>query len=144
MYFIYENLHSIIMYYLVSCFIFHSIFTQINCHWFFFFSGTAHSSQACVKWRRMYWTWKVSSLVEQTIHCKLDIWLVSMCMFLYKFVIKLLQYPLTGLCMLSLTFDLEVLAWKPMIDLRNNRKFNFIIVLVLQFDHVKGKLDTPN
>ncbi|KAH1218722.1 Universal stress protein PHOS34 [Glycine max] len=47
----------------------------------------------------------ISIFVGQTIHCKVAVWLVSICMLLYKFVSTLFQYPVTGLNMLPFYFD---------------------------------------
>lgn len=72
--------------------------------WFFF------SSRNCSRQQGMYQMKKnvlelISIFVGQTIHCKVAVWLVSICMLLYKFVSTLFQYPVTGLNMLPFYFD---------------------------------------
>jgi len=67
----------------------------------------------------------------QTIPCKLVIWLVSMCTFLYKFVSTQLQLPIDrveyAIFLLSILFGGSCNDCKPIIYLRNKQKFYFIV-----------------
>lgn len=84
--------------------------------WFFF------SSRNCSRQQGMYQMKKnvlelISIFVGQTIHCKVAVWLVSICMLLYKFVSTVFQYPLTRVeCA---TFLLWRLIWRLLILIGN-------------------------